>query len=1100
MQKKFSPRKPKSARDKLQVPFAVYSNIACTVTERFFATNEISENKDHIEQFLDKQRHFKPAEKVGVWKQMKQNINVLDRFETEATLNLLEGSTTTEDEAIICFDITIELLKLLAEIRNSWSHFKHKEPELTNIQLRSLIQELYNLATMESNVNLPEKYARELGLLFLERNNVGKVWYKDKNDQDVRGELTDKLSLTGQIFIISLFLNRHEVNDFLTDLEQGLYEFDEIKKRQEYKELHPNEEYPPELRNAGKPFLFARDVYTCFAIRGHRDTLKTTDEAYYKEKAFSLLEYLKRCPGERLISRVAVSKRNKVSDEYEPDFEPKERDSSDPTLGPQRLVQIGSEDYPVREKNKFMEFAVAFLEEEWQLLNVGNTAAFEWRWAHHAPASTIKKLRDDLKDKNPLDRVPQHKKMVWEVPNKDEQLLNSQNDYEGYPYYFDRDDMGNYSHAVFKLTHREITVTGKLSANLLCTLLENYFERFPIDVVNNNNRANINDRRTFFEQIFRGLHQHMISESDKGRHPKEKTTITPETILKRLDYLRRQELLLHQTIEQEDEKNQNERSAFKTDNNHAKVTYIAQTWNKAITYGQTNNLAHAADYNGITGGKKGYHEIQKYLSLMGSDKMNHEEARQQLINTLKKLGNRNNTSYYDAINRQIQQSGIMGNSGSPYPLKKNKTLNDFYEQARHYRTAMLNHFETRACQTFDPDDWRPNAEMRWLGLRDDRTPVGSQNLQQKPKESNTGIYNADKHYYTPMGVQHWQLLTSRGDTDPEHNTHVLKIKHSDIYPSPHDNCLLIEEFYNLETEKWNILPRTDRNRLYAIRRQDTILSHLAYHYSKLSEGENYSGRDLNSSHFQNDEMMVPVPTIQNGDLTTAFVKMFYRHFKQNRYRLLPKQVSNIMEILLSNGLISNNTITFNNLVLKSKSDLTQQERWMYLSNEELKASVVEKDKTANEKLVLIKEDRVLVKVPYGEGDRFYLTDVLTDYNFSRISFLSQLIKLEKAIIRNFGLKPGDKGYISFKQITDALIQNEVLTKTEVQRLRDLRNCAMHNQVPAGDLLPVAGQLIRLTKKKKGEIEKEYIEFFGYGIDMVKNLNTTQKINKKSCEK
>ncbi|TAJ13581.1 hypothetical protein DMA11_08455 [Marinilabiliaceae bacterium JC017] len=1083
-----------------RVPMAVYTNMAVTAVERFLDIKRTSKKEDPIDQLLKNRESLTPEKKYFYWTRSKENLKVVNSLVNEGIW--LEPETTEEplQQAEANFDRFLHLVEALRDIRNKWSHYQHTEPVIEDELLRDTLIRLYNEATLSTAKKIPPKYTGQRALFYFKTSYNGSVELELPQGKKLKGDYTHHLTYTGYLFVTSLFLTQQEVNDFLTAMEQAPFSFEKLKERQAWREQFPDmrnpdllkkqkerqawrerfpdKEYPKHLKTERKHFFYARDVYTHFAIRGHRDTLTIDNEDLKKEKAFSLLEYLKRCPRERLVDRVAQNKQDELGHTLNAGYEIKEKDSSDPYLMPHQMVTIDGATYAVREKNKFLEYVVDFLTEEWHTLELDTYKIINWKWARHASATEVKQKNKNLTKDNPLERLPRHEKIDWQIPEKTEDRLNDRGEENGYSYYFEQDSQGHYTHALFKLTHTGIkkTVIGRLGSETLCTILENYFHRFPIKKTSNTEKkpANHEQRKGFFIDLFNSILNQIIDKTDTGRGNKPKGLVTPSAIAQRIAYLRSSWEKEHQAIEAAESSEQPD--PFSPSKHHAKILYIVHTWNRMITFNQDHNLAHAKDYKGITGGKNGYQELVKQLSLM-TDSNKREQAHDALLRTLNKLGNRKHISYYQAINSQIRYSGIMGNSGSPYPLKKKKTVNDLYLQARDYRLAMLDKLATQLEQSFDVDAWRPNAEMRWLGLRDSRTPQAAQNEQKQPQPKESGIYNVDNHYYSAVGIQTKQLKNiNAGKID---NNNQLCNRHNEVLET-NGNRLTIAAFYGFDG--WAHWPRTDRQRLYAIKRQDALLAQLAYHYTLYYEDE-YSNRTLDTLDFQKDQLRLCVEMGEEKLKTTAYITCFYRHFKQNRYRMIPRQVEKIMTIAVQQQLIPDPVMALNHLVRKKKDDLTQEEKFMLLSKEEQNMRAYEKMQAADKKLATIKEEYVLVPVPKQERDRFYLTELLTGYGLCRRAFIDALFKLERQVIDRYELHPNIKGYIEFNAICEALTNDQLISETQGEQLKQLRNCALHNDIPIGELLPSEKLVKRVTDKNKQQTGNEFIDFFGKGMQL-----------------
>ncbi|MCT4639557.1 MAG: hypothetical protein N4A72_17765 [Bacteroidales bacterium] len=1059
----------KREKERLMVPMAIYSNIATSSVEKIVNIDKKADNEDALLTFIKNHKTYKDEDKPEFIFKLQNNIYLFDwLIKNEILLK------QSDNEEIIRTNFThaVELLELLNYIRNIHAHTEHTTIKIEYFlnnkpHIKDAITTLYNIATYNAGVALPAIYSGQRAIFEFTRSNNGAEFITDRDGNKINGSFDNKFTLTGYIFYISLFLLKHEVSDFLNALEQSVYTFNKIKERQQFRDTNPKKQYPEELVNKRKHFLYARNVYTQFAIRGHIDTLFNSSEYITRERALSVMEYLKRCPAERLVTPFANSA-NK-------DWEIENRESSDIYLDPHKEVRLTgyNQQYPLREKNKFFEYAVQYLYEEMQTLGMYNKDENKWLWALHAPAAMLNEQKREYNNK----RIPKHKKYIWDIPDNENYIINDRGENNGFPFFFERGKDGSYNHALFRLERgsgdKSKVVIGKLSADTLCTILENYLYRFP---VKKNTQVKWKERKKFFNILFKNIFNQIEGKCNTGRGNGERVTITKKQIKNKIEILRNREAEKIKEIEDVDERNS--RIRFGGHNHHVKATYIAKTWNKMIMYGQENNPAHAEDYNGITGGKSGYMEIVRLLTELGSrrDTAVTQPVLDELFRNLKGLGNKQRigNNYYALINKQIRVSGIMGNSGSPEPIKKKKTLNDLYKQAKEYNQAILNRMEQRLDGEFNADEWHPNAEMRWLKLRDNRTPQAANYMERPPKDRDTGIYNVDKHFYSVVGVKYIDQIEVGRDSNCLSKTRLCSL-HNRIYPGANNNTLLYKQFYN--TNVWDNISRSDRQRLFNIKRQDTILSHIAYYYTIKIEDE-YQNRTLSSLEFDKDNITIPVNRI--------FINTYYRYLKQNRYRMIPQQIKSIADIVTDNNLIESNTISFAPIVKKRKADLTNDERFSFLSVEEKKMRWYEANQLADKKLKDIKEDTVFIRITENP-DRFYLADIITGYNICRMAFVDRLLRIERDTVKQFNLT-SDKGYIDFKDVMLALQSNYNLSQYQAETLRNLRNCAMHNEVPTGNLLPDSNNLIKRVKdNNREETGDEYIDFFGRGTEIINEI-------------
>lgn len=157
--------------------------------------------------------------------------------------------------------------------------------------------EFYLQACASAKGIIPDRYKGSEGLNYCKKEKT-----KDDEGKDVYNlmNITTELSTTGYIFFTSLFLDGQQINRFLEDMEQSAYCFEILGKRSEYRLLNPGSLIHLNWTTDKKQFLYARDVYTYWRVRGHRDNIIEEHSLDDKEEYYSMLEYLKRCPKERL--------------------------------------------------------------------------------------------------------------------------------------------------------------------------------------------------------------------------------------------------------------------------------------------------------------------------------------------------------------------------------------------------------------------------------------------------------------------------------------------------------------------------------------------------------------------------------------------------------------------------------------------------------------------------------------------------------------------------------------------------------------------------------------------------------------------------------
>lgn len=975
--------------------------------------------------------HFYFIERLFSDVEFKANKDLTERANEENRIEVKQAQ-----------ELTVWLI-LLGRIRNYCSHEVHSEPIASDFKsIRNLLELLYLEAVHHAKNRIPDKY-----------NTIGCL-YKENNGKE-------HFSFTAQVFIICLFLEKGSVNNFLEEIEIEHLPVASEEERAAFRlRANPGDPYPEHLRAPLKKILYARDVYSYWAMRGHRSYLPVTTNSLYKEKYFSILEYLKRIPNERLTEKNA-------------DYKITQRSGSENDIRKhfQAELQIDGKNYSfdVREKNRFMEWALEFWEAEYKACKAGK-ADIKWEWARHAAVKDKKEKKEAamIRERQAgrvserIQSLRRHEKIVWEIPEDEELRLNNNGDENGYSYYFEKDENGEDSQALFRCTtivgkQKTQTIIGLMGRKMLCSILEEYLVEFPI----NNQADNAAKKRSFFEKIIKFCNNYVAKDYPELICKKEKHIILSHEIEQRIAYL-------HQKYERQS----------KEFNLHKRIIIIAETWNQMITCGTNNNPLHALDCKESIGGRNAYKEIIKRLSLMSphpisvEDKLrqkqlqgSREKGSKALIALLKSLKGRTKYSYYQQINNCLN---FCVDKRLATAVKKDvadcQTIKELFEQCIQYRMDTLQFYANRLKGTpFNPDAWKPNAEMRWLGLKDLRTPQARQSDEVPPKPLSTGILNVDRHQHTAVGMP-------------------FKLKrpsHQKVYDSSLN--IIIPEFYIPQNRTvWKGMTGPQKKRLYQVRREDTLLSHIAHYYGRKAEIP-IDGVSLINKKFQDIQIMMRI-VHPDDKKPLASISFYYRHFKQNRYRLPRKITVGIIKLLVKRNLIKHGeVIPHNNLCLVSKEQLTETEKLTYFSERSYETlSREEQLAKIDEKLSVISSDMVFI--PKKNESKYYLSDLLTSYTICRKVFIKKVLRLEDAVIKRYSLQSKkDKHYLSFIEITDALLTNSILTENEIKVLSSLRNAAFHSDVPPTDYLPEDKDLIKRTNKENA---KEYLDIFGRGFQLI----------------
>jgi hypothetical protein len=918
-------------------------------------------------------------------------------------------------------------IDLLYDLRNYWSHIDH-DAILLDEEVNNVLLDMYVLACAESKTIIPDHYKNTEGINFIRKKKNG-------NEYTVE-EITKQLSLTGTLFYACLFLDGRQINDFLESMEQSNYTFEELNARMEHRKKYPDTPYPENLFEKKKYFLYARDVYKYWQLRGHRTNITVNADLNEKEICFSILEYLKRCPKETLTLS------GKTQDEN-------------------GKVVFDHHKYEIREKDKFFDWALAFWDEEMRRLGITG-----WQWARHQTVDKIKEVKKDLEDKaqkagRPY-HFPRYQKVVFDIPQNPEESMNDRNDEYGFTYFLLKDEKSDKAtKAMFRYEHPNgKAAIGLMGGKLLCSVLEWYFYKFPID-----QKDKDEERKKFWLRFFHACFSYI--EGTKREANKSKADVSKEQIEERIKVLRK-------------------KYNTNIDQTHQKLRFILDTWNQIISYGRTTNMEHANDNKGRMGAKSGYQELLRYLSLMdNSIEERRKQAHGHLMRMLKQLGMwKSEESYFSVINKAFSQCGI---TSSLSPIEEAQTIEEHFNLCKQYRDKILAGFEEKLAEEFSADEWRPAYEMRWLGLSDARTRQAAQ--QTSPanvKEPlHTNIVNVDNGSYSAVGLprdvchlteEKWQAYFNRL------NEGCSEKIHSSIYPSPNGCTLLIPAFYNIHNK--SIKHSQHDKRLHLICRQDTVLSHIAYKKWCSVTGKTPQGLKLQDMDYQRQEFKLPVGEV--------FIRFYYRYFKQNRYQLPPKLSKDICELLKSRDIVKKgDCIDFNHLKPQKKSILTPEEQYLrLLSKDEQKLPDDQKEKLRKERF-----DRMdsLIFYPSREEGKFYFDEILQSYIICRRAIIDQIHKLER---EHKVKRKNGKHYTDFNTYADSLVQQGYIDEEEKKRLKAIRNAAFHGDIPEEKYIPQ-----ELKKTVKGNSGELYFDYFGEGIALVNKIlkeltSSTNKIKHK----
>ncbi|MDR0566241.1 MAG: hypothetical protein LBG47_04280 [Prevotellaceae bacterium] len=922
-------------------------------------------------------------------------------------------------------------IKLLYGLRGYWSHVDHDEILLTGKPLREMnrmLLGLYMQACAESKTYIPEKYKGSAG--------INRVAMEISEDVYTMTKVIPKLSLTGAVFFTCLFLDGGQINNFLESLEQSCYTVEELYAQTENLKswlLMPYSENPA---GKGKDFLYARDVYKYWQLRGRRAAVISDAALDEKEACIDMFEYLKRCPREAL--KLSDAKRGKNS----------------------RILFSGHA-YDIREKDKFFDWALAFWDDEMARLGIA-----DWQWARHQATEKIQKAREKLdqqaKETGRPYHLPRHEKVAFGIPQDPQERASCRSGEHGATYFLLKESGAEgdskadktasaaagdkATRALFRCKRSDgKMVIGQMSGRLLCSVLEWYFYKFPVGKDEYDA-----ERSAFWMKFFHACFSHIENEQ---RAAKPKANASREQVKNRIGYLRKQ---YSAAVKQP----------------HRQMQFILSTWNQIISYGCAKNRETAGS------NKIKYQKLRCYLSLMTANvKEQLERAHADMVKLLENWGkNKSNEPYFEVINSAFSECGV---SNIPSAVEKPLTVGEHVDLCKRYRLEMLNAFEEKLAAAFNVDDWRPAYEMRWLGLSDARTPQAARQASPATAKARpqTNVINVDNGSYPAAGLprdvrhlaeENWQryLKTLNGGC-------VEKI-HPLIHPSPNGCTLLIPAFY--ENAAYTPSSRhsssiRDHKRLYLIRRQDTVISHIAYKKWCSIEGKKVQDLVLQNFSHQNLEFDLPVGSV--------FIRFYYRYFKQNRHHLPPKLSKSICDLLQKRGFVQEGDhIDFSCMKPVCKAELTHEEQCRRLLSKQEQALPADQKEKLRKKY-FERMDSVIFQ-PDRENGKLYFDEILQSYAICRRAMVDKIHRLERVCRAAYKITRNDgECYTDFEVYANKLVEKGHINEQEQAKLIKIRNAAFHGDIPEENYAPQD-----LLKKVKKNPDRPYFDYFGEGNALI----------------
>ena len=847
-------RKPRFLREIYIVSFALYSNLAIDTLRSF-----INEKKpvDFLENLIKKQ--------IPDSEELSKCASIL-KANYPFIRSIIQPDTSNED-VVKTF---LVWAKQMADIRNMYSHAYHTS-KLFNKDLCGELLRLYKIGIENCHLKKNDKFPYS----YLPKEQV-------KDDDTLYGIYGIKkdgscfLTYTGIVFYTSLFLKNPDVNDFISDLCGNAIDRDPSLKRKREKFKKENGkgvEYPKELQVKQKDFLYAPDVYTRFAIKGHTTAI-STHHFDKKIRFFELMEYLKQCPLERIN---CLKKDGSKSDDF--NFSVKGVKLSD-----------SNEEFKLREKNRFLSLSLDY----WNDFIIKQMPKnFTWEWARHASAAQ----KQDNKEQKGYDKLCFHERIIWEEPAGEAQY-NEEGDRMTFPYFIE----GNNVFFRLKRQNSDEYYVGKMSSAALCELLQLYFlsedkHRFMSHAFNetydyiskylqctdefrasNNNWATpIKFEKSELLGIVENAKFNPLLKVDENLenifgymlHAPADGNVLKTKIENRINYL----TSYYKDI--------SEKATM-----HQKNIEIVRAWFSVLNYGATSNWAHSIDVDGKTGIINQYRMITYYLSRL-------EENNPKVNND------------FFAFLHQSGVEALLRNSKWSYLLNSDGTLNGYFQKAMQYRLSVLNDYYEKVKQ-FNPAEWKPMEELRWLQIRTPQTAAAYPKHSEIPIKKKIADFGAK-----PVNVSQGVYFANRAVSLPY--KFYSRVLNKTEYPEV--RVTLFEQFYQLDNER--SYRSNNIKRLKQIKLQDTVIAAMVSDYAGLIGLSQNVKIQLSDDSYETHPFITDYEINDGNTTITVGIKYYYRYMKLSRYRYSVTFIRYILEAMLKHGLIkSGDTLPFNKMITK----------------------------------------------------------------------------------------------------------------------------------------------------------------------------------------
>lgn len=956
---------------------ALYTNIAVNTMQSLI--------KPYKDTFRPHKALKALCEKIDDVECQDEIIYYVDKFKAIYPFvnHIIHPADTDKD----CLKKIYKWVSLLKDIRNKHSHSKYKKLNLDR-NIVEEIQDLYDIA-IENTRSIKD---RDIQVL---------LKYKDIFEQS---EEEYYLTFTGIVFYITLFLRIQDINAFLGLLIQAVVQRDDRGGkivhdcRQRFKNRHPDSIKPflGYLQVRNKDFLYKNEVYLHWAIRGF---LGSSSDKKVKDQIrfFELMNYLKKCPLERVKIR------------YKDDV-PKEQ-RTERCLIRERAkkthawVVLRNNVYVLRAKNNFINYALDYWEDQ---LTEQFPDGTEWKWAHFSS----EEQRQNNKRKKNFEKLNFQETVIWNKPQED--ICNEENE-PIFPYYIEANNL------FFRLKKDDNYIVGMMSVNVLYDLLRNYFSA--------------EDRTAYianvFEETWKYVNQYLnythtykkqnpnLAVPNKYSYDKAMSLVQEKGFSEKINVSE----TLNWSIEKEVDdttleckikqrviylKTYYERIKRGT-SNAKKVRETIRAWFAILNYGKTKNWAHAFDLeekdNSIV---SQYKHLTYYLSRLGKP----------------------NQSLSDEFDNYLSNTGLteLLQKKQPNILHDCHNLNQYFNNAMDYRLEILNHYEELLALPFNRADWKPVESLRWLKIR---TP---ERARKYPKQSPVQTQKVKLQVFpSVLNMEKGVYFAARAVPLP-HNFYTKIFdaqKQEERVPIG-----LVSDFY---TVNMKLYKAGHFRKLYSVKQQDMVLSHIAAHYAGKLSTYSYQSLTLANNDFQTIEFSVPY-TINSREITVCY---YYPYFKQSYYKLSPELLTGLLEAALQYDKIpADGKIYFNSL---------------------------KPQKDENGRIIFKKINDVSSPTVWSLWQR---------YNSSRAKFIDNLLTFERKLYKKYNNFPLEITYIPFGYYVHQARKDGIYEI--LNNINEIRTAALYGEVA-----------LHFTRIK----DTGGIDFFGAGNDFIKQISDEVQIKK-----